>query len=113
LDQFIENKRKLYPNYNFRYPNYNFRYPYYNFRYPNFNKVHKKENGQHTDGDKKKLFLFIPHKEYYKIFKLTWTIEDFDGSIHASGFSLKPASIILVGGFFLSNICQWSTSLLL
>jgi hypothetical protein len=37
LDQFIENKRKLYPNHNFRYPNYNFRYPYYNFRYPNYN----------------------------------------------------------------------------
>ena len=63
--------------------------------------------------DKKKYLNLFHTKNITKFSKLTWTIEDFDGSIHASGFSLKPASIILVGGFFLSNICQWSTSLLL
>lgn len=47
MDQFIENKRKLYPNYNFRYPNYNFRYPYYNFRYPNFNFRYPNYNLKH------------------------------------------------------------------
>lgn len=39
---------------------------------------------------------------------------DFEGSIHASGFSLNPeASIMDLGGFFLSNAFQCSANFLL